>query len=105
MSCKTPGVSHQCTCGKHSAKPFTEELGLGNKITRHFNLDAPDNSFKWNTDDEDRWLTALNENDWKFQFNNESPQSIEPDKIIQIPKGLSYRLIKGNSPLSISLTT
>ena len=48
-------------------------------------------------------LESLNENDWEFQFDNELPQSLEPGKIIHIPKGLIHRLIKGNSQLSISI--
>ena len=46
-------------------------------------------------------LRTLNENDWSFQFDNELPQSIEPGKIIYIPKGVIHRLIKGTSELSI----
>ena len=64
---------------------------------------TPEHLYKWHADDEDRYIESLNENDWSFQFDNELPQSLEPGKIIHIPKGLIHRLIKGKSNLSISI--
>ena len=108
MACKS------CKCGKHAnekvvdlmddlTKPFTEEVYSSDTILRHFNKSAPDHLYKWHADDEDRYIESLNENDWSFQFDNELPQSLEPMKIIQIPKGIIHRLIKGTSELSISI--
>ena len=110
MACKS------CKCGKHAnekvikemddqTKPFTEEVYSSNTIIRHFDPKSPDHLYKWHADDEDRWIESLNENDWQFQFDNELPQSLEPMKIIQIPKGVIHRLIKGTSELSISVKT
>ena len=107
MACKS------CKCGKHShdkvieqmddlTKPFTQ-IHTTDTLVRHFDKDAPDHLYKWHADDEDRYVQSLNENDWSFQFDNELPQSMEPDKIIYIPKGLIHRLIKGTSELSISI--
>lgn len=84
-------------------KPFTEEQYSTDTVLRHFDLTAPDHLYKWHADEEDRFVESLNENDWQFQFDNELPQSIEPGKIIHIPKGLIHRLIKGTSNLSISI--
>tara|TARA_R110002050_G_scaffold39246_1_gene96400 strand:+ start:698 stop:1171 length:474 start_codon:yes stop_codon:yes gene_type:complete len=108
MACKS------CKCGKHAnekvikemddqTKPFTEETYSSDTIIRHFDLTAPNHLYKWHADDEDRWIESLNENDWQFQFDDELPQSLEPMKIIQIPKGVIHRLIKGTSKLSISI--
>ena len=105
---------NNCKCGKNTTeqlieqiedqtKPFTEEVYSHNTILRHFDPTAPDHLFKWHADDEDRWVESLNENDWQFQFDNELPITLEPGKIIQIPKGIIHRLIKGSSPLSISI--
>ena len=105
---------NNCKCGKNTTeqlieqiedqtKPFTEEVYSHNTILRHFDPTAPDHLFKWHADDEDRWVESLNENDWQFQFDDELPQSLEPMKIIQIPKGVIHRLIKGTSPLTISI--
>ena len=103
-----------CGCGKSAeeklveqiedqTKPFTEEVYSHNIILRHFDPVAPDHLYKWHADDKDRWIESLNENDWQFQFDNELPQSLEPTKIIQIPKGVIHRLVKGTSPLTISI--
>ena len=78
------------------------------KITTHtwirkFSKDLNPSDLKWHCDESDRIIFAINENDWEFQFDNELPQSIEPGKIIHIPKGLIHRLIKGTSELSISI--
>jgi hypothetical protein len=84
-------------------KPFIEEQYSTDTVLRHFDKSAPDHLYKWHADNEDRWIESLNENDWMFQFDNELPQEIQPGKIIQIPKGLIHRLIKGSSELSISI--
>ena len=96
-----------CKCGKEQiddqTKPFTEEVYSSDTIIRHFDPTAPHSLYKWHSDNEDRWIESLNENDWSFQFDNELPISIEPGKIIQIPNGIIHRLIKGSSKLSISI--
>ena len=113
MDCKNPDVLHKCTCGKHSeetvieqmedqTKPFVEET-VGTVKIRTFDKEAPTHLYKWHADDEDRFIQAVHKNDWYFQFDNELPQSLEPGKIIHIPKGLIHRLIKGTSDLSISI--
>ena len=105
MACKS------CKCGKHAnekvieqmddlTKPFTEEM-VGVVKIRTFDKEAPEYLYKWHADDEDRFVQAIHENDWKFQFDNELPQLLEPNKIIHIPKGLIHRLIKGSSELSL----
>ena len=103
-----------CKCGKEAnkelieqiddqTKPFTEEEYSSDTIIRHFDPTAPNHLYKWHSDNEDRWIESINENDWSFQFDNELPISIEPGKIIQIPHGIIHRLIKGSSKLSISI--
>jgi hypothetical protein len=103
MACKCTN----CKCSKQPTKEktklFTEEVYSEDTVLRHFDLAVPDHSFKWHAEDKDHWLESLNENDWSFQFDNELPVSLEPGKIIQIPAGTIHKLIKGNSPLSISI--
>jgi hypothetical protein len=94
MNCKNPEVSHTCTCGKHSK----------NTKVYHYSPTTPTKVIsKLNTVNEDCWLEVLGENDWQFQYNNDSPIMLNSDMIIQIPEGTSYRLIKGSTPLSISI--
>lgn len=84
-------------------KPYTEEfIDRHNKI-RHFDPLYEDHLFKWHWDEETRYIEALNENDWSFQFDNELPELLPPGKIILIPKGAIHRIIKGTTPLSIKI--
>ena len=104
-SCKCNELTNEQVINKmeDQTKPFTQEDYSTDTVLRHFDKSAPDHLYKWHADDEDRFVESLNENDWQFQFDNELPQSIEPGKIIHIPKGLIHRLIKGTSELSISI--
>jgi hypothetical protein len=85
--------------------PFTEEIISESERIRHFDPTAEAHLFKWHLDEEDRWIESLNENDWQFQFDNELPQSTEPNKIIFIPKGMIHRMIKGTTPISVRIKT
>ena len=104
-SCKCNELTNEQVINQmeDQTKPFTQEDYSTDTVIRHFDKSAPDHLYKWHADDEDRFVESLNENDWQFQFDNELPQSIEPGKIIHIPKGLIHRLIKGTSELSISI--
>lgn len=110
MSCKCTS----CKCGKESTerlieqiedqtKPFREEVVSSQLVLRHFDPAAPNHLFKWHADHEDRWITSTAKNDWKFQFDNQLPQHIEPDTVIHIPLGIIHRLIKGKSSLTICI--
>jgi hypothetical protein len=106
--CKT------CKCGKSitdeiiqqmddQQKPYTEDIISDTEKIRHFDPLAEPHLFKWHWDEEDRWVESITKNDWSFQFDNELPQSVEPGKIIFIPKGLIHRIIKGTSPISFRI--
>ena len=104
-SCKCNELTNEQVVNQmeDQTKPFIQEDYSTDTVLRHFDKSAPDHLYKWHADNEDRYIESLNENDWQFQFDNELPQSIEPGKIIHIPKGLIHRLIKGTSELSISI--
>jgi hypothetical protein len=103
-----------CGCGKLTTeqiidqmddqrKPFTEDIIDDHTKIRHFEPGADWHLFKWHWDEEDRWVDSLTENDWGFQFDNELPQTVEPNKIIFIPKGMIHRVIPGKTPISIRI--
>jgi hypothetical protein len=112
MDCKCKS----CKCGKVTTsdiiqqmddqrKPYTEDIIDEHTKIRHFDPLGDTHLFKWHWDEEDRWIEALNENDWLFQFDNELPQTLEPNKIIFIPVGVIHRIVKGTSPISIRIKT
>jgi len=81
--------------------PFEEEWISENESIRLFNQDTFNEELKWHFDDEDRIIEAIEETDWKLQFDNQLP--IELKGPIKIKKGEYHRLIKGSGDLKISI--
>jgi hypothetical protein len=82
--------------------PFNEKW-ISEKIsTRVFSPDVMDEELKWHIDMEDRIVEVLNDNDWKFQFDDKLP--IEMKGVIEIKKGEWHRIIKGSTPLNVKIT-
>ena len=57
----------------------------------------------WHADKENRIITVLEGNGWKFQFDEELPVEMTEGKSISILKGKLHRVIKGKGPLKINL--
>tara|TARA_Y100000389_G_C17450880_1_gene514704 strand:+ start:862 stop:1170 length:309 start_codon:yes stop_codon:yes gene_type:complete len=66
---------------------------------RTFSKDISEYLLKWHWDEEDRIITSLHNTDWKLQFDNELPQTLNED--IYISKDRYHRLIKGTNDLKI----
>lgn len=79
--------------------PFTETIVSENEIIREFLPNQPEHLFKWHFDEEDRIIEALNENDWKFQYDNKLP--IELKGYIEVQAGVYHRIIQGKTPLRV----
>ena len=82
--------------------PFIEEQLTEKVKIRHFDPSYPEYLYRWHWDEEDRLIEALNENNWKFQFDNELPIPLNME--IFIERGRIHRIIKGTTPLSIKIT-
>ncbi len=82
-------------------KPFIEEILNESVVLRTFSFDSKPNELFWHWDLEDRWVEAIEPNDWQFQFDNEIP--IEINKQIHIPAGKIHRVIKGSTDLKIKI--
>ena len=83
--------------------PYTETQIDENIYVRTFSADTLETDLIWHLDAEDRIIEATHITDWQFQFDDELPQSLEPKKVIQIPKGVIHRIIKGTTPLSVTI--
>lgn len=81
-------------------KPYTEKI-LGNTYYRTFNATTDEMDLIWHRDAEDRWVQALHNTDWQFQFDNQLPISF--DRMIYIPKETIHRVIKGTGELRIAI--
>ena len=93
--------------------PFSElyfYFGIGKpRMIALSNFDESDpilefaTTLKKSGDKENRIITILEGNGWKFQFDEELPIEMTKGKSISIEKGRLHRVIKGNGPLKIKL--
>ena len=83
--------------------PFKEEQIDQYNFIRTFSVDVDEMDLIWHADKENRIITVLEGNGWKFQFDEELPIEMTEGKSISILKGVIHRVIKGNGPLVIKL--
>ena len=83
--------------------PFEEEQIDQYNFIRTFPADVDEMDLIWHADKENRIITVLEGNGWKFQFDEELPVEMTEGKSISILKGVIHRVIKGNGPLVIKL--
>ncbi len=84
----------------NNPRPFKEETSEG-YILREFSPDVDFEDLVWHRDHEDRTVTFLNDNDWKYQEDNKLP--IPCKGKIFIPKGLFHRIHKGSTNLLVKI--
>ena len=83
--------------------PFEEEQIDQYNFIRTFPADVDEMDLIWHADKENRIITVLEGNGWKFQFDEELPIEMEDGIDITIPKGVIHRVIKGKGPLKIKV--
>jgi len=83
--------------------PFTEQQLDTKLFLREFSADVDEMKLIWHEDREDRIVSVVEGNGWKFQFDEELPIEMEDGIDITIPKGVIHRVIKGKGPLKIKV--
>ena len=83
--------------------PFTEQQLNTKLFLREFSADVDEMELIWHEDREDRIVSVVEGNGWKFQFDEELPIEMEDGIDITIPKGVIHRVIKGKGPLKIKV--
>ena len=81
--------------------PYTETQIDINTYVRTFSADIPETDLIWHLDREDRVIEATHFTDWKFQFDNELPVSL--NNLITIPKNTFHRIIKGTDDCTLKI--
>jgi len=84
-------------------KEISQDTGrpyIENQDIRTFSKDITEDELVWHRDYEDRIIEPLNETDWKFQYDNNNPESL---KRLFIRKGVYHRLIKGTGNLKLKV--
>ena len=83
--------------------PFEEEQIDQYNFIRTFPADVDEMDLIWHADKENRIITVLEGNGWKFQFDEELPIEMTKGLSISIFKGRIHRVIKGHGQLKIEL--
>ena len=83
--------------------PFEEEQIDQSNFIRTFPADVDEMDLIWHADKENRIITVLEGNGWKFQFDEELPIEMTDGLNISIFEGRIHRVIKGEGPLKIKL--
>ena len=83
--------------------PFEEKQIDQFNFIRTFSADVDEMDLIWHADKENRIITVLEGNGWKFQFDEELPIEMTDGLNISIFEGRIHRIIKGEGPLKIKL--
>ena len=83
--------------------PFEEEQIDEYNFIRTFSANTDEMDLIWHADKENRIITVLEGNGWKFQFDEELPIEMTEGLSISIFKGRIHRVIKGHGQLKIEL--
>ena len=83
--------------------PFEEKQIDQFNFIRTFSAGVDEMDLIWHADKENRIITVLEGNGWKFQFDEVLPVEMTEGKSISILKGKLHRVIKGKGPLKINL--
>lgn len=78
-----------------TGRPYIEEGEV-----RTFTDDVDEKELVWHRDYEDRIIEPLEQTDWKFQYDNNTPENL---KRLFIRKGVYHRLIKGTGELKLKV--
>lgn len=82
--------------------PFSEDHISSMEVIRTFLPTVDSEELKWHWDEEDREITFISENDWKYQIDNDLPKDCAGS--IFIKAGTWHRVIKGKSELRVKIT-
>ena len=83
--------------------PFEEKQIDQFNFIRTFPADVDEMDLIWHADKENRIITVLEGNGWKFQFDEELPIEMTDGLSISIFECRIHRVIKGEGPLKIKL--
>lgn len=82
-------------------KPYSQEKISENSFIRTFDSDTDVSKLVWHRDKSDRVVEVIQNDGWKFQFDNEIPFILKEK--ITIPKETFHRILKGNGDLVIKI--
>ena len=84
-------------------KPYKDNIHNKNKFTRVFREHTPDNELEWHRDRNNRTVTVVECNGWKFQEDNKLPKTLKPGDVLKIKANQFHRIIKGSGSLVLEI--
>ena len=82
-----------------TVKPYLDNYE-DDYIIREFKSTISERRLIWHRDKCDCIIEPINDTDWKFQYDNNNPESL---KRLFIRKGVYHRLIKGTGELKLKV--
>ena len=83
--------------------PFSEEIVSENVYRRTFAEGVDDDELIWHRDHEERVITVVESNGWKFQAENELPIYLTPGDQVTVKAEEWHRVIKGEGNLVVEV--
>ena len=81
------------------SKPYTD-----NKDIRTFKVnEIQDSDLVWHADKENRIISIVEGEGWRFQRDNELPMYLSKGDKLKIPEGQIHRILKGTTDLVIKI--
>jgi len=74
-----------------------------NDNIRRFLKDVKSEELVWHSDKENRHITIVEGEGWKFQRDNELPMELSKGDKLFIPEGQIHRILKGTTDLVIKI--
>jgi quercetin dioxygenase-like cupin family protein len=84
-------------------KPYNDIETANNYIVREFDENIDPIELMWHRDLNERTITILEGEGWKFQLDNQLPISLNKNDTIFIPALTYHRVIKGNTKLKLKI--
>lgn len=82
-------------------KPYKDQWLGNSKRLRVFDSNTNQEEFVWHQDSSDREIKVINGDNWKLQYDNEMPITLQINETYYIPKNIYHRIIKGENDLII----
>jgi len=86
-----------------TGNPFTDSFVADNTFIRTFDENIEDGELIWHRDRKDRVIKVIEGVNWKIQYDNHLPQTLEPGKWYYVKKEQYHRVHKGNGKLVIEI--
>jgi hypothetical protein len=84
-------------------RPYQERLLSENTLLRKFSKRVSQSQLEWHRDRENRIIEVLSGDGWKFQRDNELPETLQEGDRIYVNAGEYHRLLKGSGDLYVKI--